>query len=47
MKSVVERKHEFQEAAFKFYNITLQVGETRSIDLILKEAYLDFYSLSL
>lgn len=29
------------------YDITLQEGDTRKIEFILREAYLDFYSLSL
>lgn len=44
---VMDKKSEFQKGAFKLYDVTLQEGETRKIEFILREAYLDFYSQSL
>jgi hypothetical protein len=46
-KEVMKQKPEFQKKAFDLYGIKMVEGENRPVDLIMREAYLDFYSKSL
>ena len=46
-EAVMKRKNEFQKKAFELYGCKLAEGENRPLELVLREAYLDFYSKSL
>lgn len=43
----MKRRPVFQKKAMELYDVKLVDGEKRSTELIMREAYLDFYSKSL
>lgn len=46
-EEIVGRKPEFQKKAMELYGVKLRDGDTRSVDLVMREVYLDFYTKSL
>ena len=46
-KIVYQRREEFMKSSFDLYNIKISPTDTRTMDLIMREVYLDFYSKSL
>jgi hypothetical protein len=44
---VLNRKPEFLKKAFELFGFKLQANDRRPINLVLREAYLDFFTASL
>ena len=47
LMAVIKQRPEYQKKAMDLYEIKLVDGEKRSGDLIMREAYLDFYTKSM
>ena len=43
----MKRKPEFQKKAMDLYEVRQRPGDNRSVELLMREVYLDFYSKSL
>jgi hypothetical protein len=46
-EQVMKRRPEFQQKAFELYGCKKQAGDSRSLEFLMRQAYLDFYSKSL
>lgn len=44
---VMKKRPEFQQKAMDLYDVKMKDGDDRTPEIVLREAYLDFYSKSL